>query len=115
MILTLPYPPSTNRYYRKFGNRIVISKEGRSFRWWVLASRPVDGWPVPGPVKLLIVVYPPTRWGIDLDNACKATCDALEDVKVIRNDREIAELTVLRGPPQEVPFMRVLVETIPPW
>ena len=28
----LPYPPSVNHYWRQFRGRMVISKEGRTFR-----------------------------------------------------------------------------------
>jgi crossover junction endodeoxyribonuclease RusA len=32
MILTIPWPPSVNHYWRKWRNRMVISREGRMFR-----------------------------------------------------------------------------------
>lgn len=114
MILTLPYPPSLNRYYRKFRGKVVLSPEGRNYRWEVLAARPRDGWPIPGPVKVAICVFPPTRWGIDLDNACKACCDGLQEAKIIANDREIAELHVFRGPKRPIPRLFVLIETLHP-
>ena len=30
--LTLPWPPSVNRYWRTFQGRMIISAEGRSYR-----------------------------------------------------------------------------------
>lgn len=113
--MLLPYPPSVNRYYRKFRGRIVISPEGRFYRWAVLAARPSIGGPVPGPVKVTICIFPPTRFGIDIDNAGKAICDSLEDVKIVENDREIAELLIVRGPKKPTPCVWVMVETLPRW
>lgn len=112
MILDLPYPPSNNRYYRHFHGRTVLSKEGRNYRWEVLAARPRDGWPIPGPVKVVICIFPPTRWGIDIDGAAKAPLDAIQNAGIIANDREVAELLILRGPKRPIPRLFVLIETL---
>jgi crossover junction endodeoxyribonuclease RusA len=32
VLLTLPYPPSVNHYWRRVGRRTLISREGRTFR-----------------------------------------------------------------------------------
>lgn len=94
--LTLPYPPSNNRYYRHHHGRVLLSREGRAYRLEVLALRPPNGWPILGRVRLTLEVFPPTRWGQDLDNIPKAICDALQSVGILENDQQIDELLVYR-------------------
>ena len=79
---TLPFPPSTNTYYRKFRNRMVISAGGRKYKEWVRALLAhVPGLPLPGRVQLAVELYPPDRRRRDLDNFCgKALLDALKGV-----------------------------------
>lgn len=110
MQLTLPYPPSNNRYYRHHHGRVLLSREGRAYRLEVLALRPREGWPMKGSVRLTLEVYPPTRWGQDLDNIPKAICDALQHSKVIENDQQVDELRVLRRLKDGNPRVVVSVE-----
>lgn len=108
MNLTLPYPPSNNRYYRHHHGRVLLSREGRAYRLEALARRPSTGWPLIGSVRLTIDVYPPTRWGQDLDNIPKAICDALQHAGILKNDQQIDELVVYRRAKDGDP--RVVVE-----
>lgn len=43
LILEIPYPPSVNHYYRRVGNRMLISREWREYRatnhGWLVAGR----------------------------------------------------------------------------
>lgn len=108
MILILPYPPSNNRYYRHWKGRTLLSREGRAYREAVqLEAGRREGWPLKGLVKLTIQVYPPTRWGQDLDNIPKAICDALQYSGILENDRQIAELHVFRQPKEGSPSVMV--------
>lgn len=79
MILRLPYPPSINHYWRNFRGRIVISREGRTFREDVRAllvpeastSSQLSGNgprkpPAGGRIALCMDAFPPDRRRRDL-------------------------------------------------
>jgi crossover junction endodeoxyribonuclease RusA len=87
VILTLPFPPSTNTYYRKFRNRMVIGAKGRAYKKAVaLACSQLSllerrTLPVRGRVQLEVMLFPPDKRRRDLDNFCgKALLDALKGV-----------------------------------
>ena len=99
MLITLPYPPSANRYYRRVGPRTLISKEGRTFRKNVCALLGGSGPrkpPYGGRIALAMDAFPPDRRARDLDNLQKATADALEHAKVYENDSQIDLLITRR-------------------
>lgn len=113
MILMLPYPPSNNRYYRHWKGRVLLSREGHAYRKaGIAAAHGRPGLPIAGPVRVVLNVFPPTRWGQDLDNIPKAICDALQAAGVLENDRQIAELHVFRKPKAEAPCVMVGIEEI---
>lgn len=115
MIFMLPYPPSNNRYYRHVRGRVLLSKEGRAYRTAAMAA--ANGraeLPLTGLLRVVLNVFPPTRWGQDLDNIPKAICDALQAAGVIENDRQINELHVFRKPKQESPCVMVGIEEYQP-
>lgn len=90
---TLPYPPSVNHYWRRVGNRTLISREGRAYRQRVCAildgKRPDT---MTGPIAVQVDVHPPDRRRRDLDNVLKALLDALEAAGVYENDSQIVRL-----------------------
>lgn len=96
MILTLPYPPSNNRYYRHARGRTYIGTEGRGYRLAVLERRPRDGWPLEGRLRMHIDVIPARTVSQDLDNVPKAICDALQHAGIYANDNQIDDLRVVR-------------------
>ena len=95
--LTLPYPPSINRYYRTFRGRILISKPGRDYRLAVIET--VDGteWDWPGRVALRLDVHPPDRRKRDLDNIQKPLLDALQHSGILEDDSLVDDLHTVRG------------------
>lgn len=102
MIITIPYPVSTNRYYRTFRNITTISKEGRLFKGEVrLVNHKIK--PVDGDVMLDITLHPKQTKGgkmykvvIDLDNCLKCILDSLIGV-VYHDDKQVKELRVRYG------------------
>lgn len=95
MTLTLPYPPSANRYWRSFRGRIVKSKEARDYQRAVGCLANVDapsGFPtlLTGAVGLQLNFYRPQRRG-DLDNRIKVLVDALQGIVYI-DDAQVSEL-----------------------
>jgi len=65
-MLTLPYPPSINHYWRNFRGRMVISREGRAYREDVRALLATAGQggepPKDGPIAPAMGAFPPDRW-----------------------------------------------------
>lgn len=98
MTLTLPYPPSNNRYYRHNRGRIHIGTEGRGYRLAVLEKRPRTGWPLIGPLRMAIEVIPNRSVSQDLDNIPKCICDALQHAGIYADDNQIEDLRVVRMP-----------------
>ena len=100
MVLTLPWPPSTNHYWRHFRGRTVISQEGRTFRANVCAllaggngpRKPPAG----GRIALAMDAFPPDRRRRDLDNLQKPTLDALQHAGVYEDDSQIDLLVTRR-------------------
>ncbi|EIC83332.1 RusA family crossover junction endodeoxyribonuclease [Serratia sp. M24T3] len=107
MILTLPFPPSFNGYWRSpnkgaLKGRTLISESGRKFRANALASvleqlrrRPKA---ITANVAVSIVLYPPTNQKRDLDNYFKALLDALTHAGVYADDSQIKDLHAVWGP-----------------
>ena len=73
VVITLPYPPSVNHYWRRVGPRTLISREGRAFRKDVCALLALGGNngirkpPAGGRIALCMDAFPPDRRRRDLD------------------------------------------------
>lgn len=95
LTLTLPFPPSVNRYWRHVGRRTLLSREGRQFRERVcslVAARKLN--PLVGELAVSIDLHPRDRRRRDADNFLKATLDALEHAGVYKDDAQIAHLEI---------------------
>ena len=104
MRLTLPFPPSVNKYYRhlnkgQLAGRTLISEEGRAFRRAVdsVVRQARARKALAMPLDVRIAVYPPDRRKRDLDNLLKATLDALQASGVYLNDSQIDSLSIYRA------------------
>lgn len=122
--LTLPYPISSNRYWRpvRIGNHITIvpTKEAKQYRTDIAALCLVMGIrsPIAGRVCIDIQLFPkrPLDWQkrmrlsgaewddtvmcIDIDNANKVLLDSLKNV-AIEDDKWVRRLTSERMEPDE--------------
>ena len=96
-MIVLPWPPSVNRYWRKVGARVLISREGRKFR--TDAAMRLIGAPRFGRRKVRLVMhwYPPDARRRDGDNLCKAIFDALQCAHVVDDDSQIEDFRIVRG------------------
>ncbi len=97
--IELPYPPSVNHYWRHVGPRVLISREGRTFRNCVcslLAQASVRSLasPLSGPLEIQIDVYPPDNRRRDLDNLQKSLLDALQHGGVYFDDSQIVRILI---------------------
>lgn len=87
----LPLAPTMNTYWRNVQGKVLISKEGRSYKKHVGALALRLGMPLlTGNVKVLIEYHRPQRRG-DLDNRQKALLDTLKGVAYI-DDEQIVEI-----------------------
>jgi crossover junction endodeoxyribonuclease RusA len=95
-MITLPWPPTVNTYWRNFRGRMVISKEGREYRQAV--SNLIQGnWRYTKSVKVFITAYRPDNRKRDLDNLLKATLDSLTYAGIWEDDSQIVDLRIVWG------------------
>lgn len=102
VILTLPWPPTVNTYYRHVGPRVLISKDGRKYREnvknSVFAHRPLNLWDtLTGRLSVEIVANPPDRRKRDLDNLLKGLLDSLQHAGIYQDDSQIDKLSIKRS------------------
>ena len=96
MRLTLPWPPSTNRIWRQWKGRTLLSREGRAYRGevlavWLQAQQQGLG---RSPLVLSIEAHMPDRRRRDLDNLLKAANDAMQAARVFEDDSQIVDLRI---------------------
>lgn len=100
VVLSLPYPPSVNVYWRKRGSTTYLSKKGREYKTAVAEYVAEHGVPKFGdaPVEVMIILQPRRMSGfMDIDNCCKAVLDSCQDAGVFDDDNQVWKLTVERG------------------
>lgn len=102
--LTLPWPPSDNRYYMVGTGKRIISKQGREFRENVRTEFIIK---LPGlynkpaaflkTERLAVVVWckMPDKRKRDITNLWKAIGDALQYAKVIEDDCAIVNASII--------------------
>jgi len=116
--ITLPFPPSTNTYWRSIGRgRVIISKRGREYREEVVYACIVERGAInPAPMEGRLVVsieaFAPDKRRRDLDNMLKAVLDALEHAKIYENDSQIDDLRIVRMPSGKPGKIVISVEEI---
>ncbi len=103
MKLSLPFPPSVNRYWRRTGSRFYVCEAGVQYRKDVRKAAVMAlGFvyePIREPVSLLIHAYPPDKRRRDLDNLLKAAGDSLEYARLLIDDSQIDDLHIIRCKP----------------
>lgn len=105
MILSLPWPPSVNVYWRNVGGKVLISREGRAYARVVygcaleqsMTTLSVGRKVFVAPVSVDITAYPPNRARRDLDNLPKAILDALTKARVWEDDSLVHDLRIRWG------------------
>jgi crossover junction endodeoxyribonuclease RusA len=100
VILTLPYPPSMNTYWRRNGPRYFVAKAGQEFRAQVVALCMASGLrTIAGPVRMSITLVPGDRRRRDIDNVLKPLLDALTHGKAWDDDSQVKALSIVMGKP----------------
>ena len=109
----LPYPPSVNRYWRSVHGRVLISRDGRTYRTnvrtFVLQNRITM---ITDLVAVTIVANPPDRRRRDLDNILKATLDAMQHGGILEDDVQVKELHLSWGEVVRGGSLEVKIETL---
>ena len=97
--LKLPYPPSVNHYWRRVGNRTLISRRGRVYRrdvQWVCIAQ-LKGSFGQARLRIRISAHSKDRRTRDLDNLPKSVLDAMQKANVYEDDSQIDDLRITRG------------------
>jgi len=115
-ILVLPLSPSTNTYYRKYNNIMVIGKEGKAFKQAVQEYVLVNKVPKfrDRKLKITMVISPRDKRKIDIDNRIKAVLDALQKADVFHDDFQVDHLEMIRGEVIKGGQLLVTIEEVPP-
>jgi len=94
--LTLPWPPSTNTYWRTYRGRMIISKKGREYREAVVDQVALQNAAKHYTGRLIVEIeaWRPDRRRRDLDNLFKAPLDAMTHAKVWDDDSSIIDLRI---------------------
>lgn len=96
----LPFPPSSNTYYRRGRYATYLGPSGRAFKTLVAELISTQGQgidlPLEGRLSVFLSLYSPTRRSYDIDNRIKAVLDSLQDAGVFENDEQIDELCIAR-------------------
>jgi crossover junction endodeoxyribonuclease RusA len=96
--LSLPIPPSLNKYYRVRNGKPIISEHGRAYRKEVSAVRLLENLkPTHGRLAVKIVLVAPNNQRRDLDNILKCLLDAMAKAGLYADDSQIDRLEVVRG------------------
>lgn len=93
--ITLPYPPSANRYWRTFRGMVVKSDQARQYQeqaGWIAKTQGVQ--PLEGDITVRIDVYRPAKRG-DLDNSIKVLLDSLNGI-AYQDDSQIVKIIAQR-------------------
>lgn len=107
--LTLPQPPSANRWWRNVNGRMVTSKEAREYKALIAVLGDSKKLPA-GPVRLTIDWYRERKSG-DLDKRLGVCLDALQGV-LYDNDSQITELIARRHDDPTNPRIVVTAEAL---
>lgn len=98
--ITLPWPPSVNRYYRNVAGKTLISAEGRAYRSAVvnLLAESRTAPPMAGSVGVDIEAFMPDKRRRDLDNLLKGLLDALTHAGLWLDDSQVVDLRIRKAP-----------------
>src|SRR5512143_763274 len=98
IVLDLPWPPSLNAIWRSGKKRVY--RNPKYNRWAAQAGLLAKAYRYPmiiGRFKAKIILNPPTKREIDVDNRVKVLLDLAQAVGLIENDKKCRLLVVSYG------------------
>ena len=114
MKLTLPWPPSVNRYWRNVKGRTITSADGRRYREEVMWKAGAAHGKFTTPVSVEIMAWYPDKRRRDIDNVLKAPLDALTHAGVWSDDSLIKSLSIRKaGYSQREPRLEIEIKELP--
>jgi len=112
MKLTLPYPPSANRYWRKGRNgRIYVSPDAEAYKnevFFLSVSKKLELFE--GLLSVKFDFYRPLKSG-DLSNRIKVLEDALQGI-CYKDDKQIVEIHARRFDDKSNPRVEVEIQEV---
>lgn len=109
MRMILPYPCSSNRYWRSFAVKrrgtdhyraiVSVSKDALAYKRecaWI--AKAAGARPISGTVELRVLLVPANRVCVDLDNALKVAIDALKGI-AYEDDSQVYRIVAERAAP----------------
>ena len=92
LTFTMPVPPSSNRWWRKWKNRMVLSDEAREYK--LLVAKAYRRAELKGDIAVSLTWYRERRSG-DLDKRLGVILDSLQGI-AYASDAQITQLTAKR-------------------
>lgn len=113
-LLELPFPPSTNVYYRRGRYVTYLSEAGRKYKLDVAEYLAENETVKFGEAKLKItmILRPRDKRKIDIDNRIKACLDSLQDGGLFDDDFQVDHLEIIRGEPIKGGKLLCIIEQI---
>ena len=112
-VVTLPWPPSINTYWRRGPRSTYLSPKGREFKAAVadLVSDMSNRINLDPKARLAVFMglSAPSRREYDIDNRIKAVLDALQDAGVFEDDEQIDHISVVRMDVSKRGFCSVVI------
>jgi crossover junction endodeoxyribonuclease RusA len=109
--ITLPYPPSANRYWRSYRGRVVKSAEAKAYQQeagWIAKLSGFDC--TTRNVSITLRVYRPRKTG-DLDNSLKILIDSMKGI-IYEDDEQVVVIHAERYEDKNNPRVDLLVEFV---
>ncbi len=111
--ITLPWPPSANRYWRNIKGRTLVSKEAKLYKMLIKGlSYEWKMKPMLGRIGLQIEAYPPDKRIRDLDNTLKVLIDSLKETGVFKDDSQIDKICITRLEPSKPGHLKISISEI---
>lgn len=122
-VITLPWPPSNNTYYRHNRGRTHISEKGKAYRikvWtavhkarWTKLLSPNKMAFFDARLHVIINCHPPDKRRFDVDNWAKVCLDSLTKAGVWHDDSQIDHLEIVRCDVTKGGMLVVSIEVTP--
>ena len=115
MILTLPWPPTTNNAYATVNGRRVKTRAARTYALeaerTARAAHPHPPFTRADRLHVTIDLYPPDRRAFDIANREKLLIDAIAPALGF-NDNQIDQLLIRRNPPTQLPHASISIHAV---